>query len=212
MSDLIREIDEEVAKERAEQFWERWALPVGLFLLVFVGGLFIYFNWQARNQASALACADSFEAAVTALNNDPLSAEAQLAAISEGCGGYNQLAALKRADAQLAQGREAEAVASWQAFTEDTSHQENLRHLALAKIAWHGNGVIEGEDVETAISQLETLPAYEAYVPVLRAVNALEAKDIEKARNLLDSVLNAEESSPLVREYALSIASLMNDI
>ena len=212
MSDLIREIDEEVSKERSEAFWERWAVPVGIFLTILILGLFLYFNWQSRQQASALACADGYDAAVNALGTDPLTAEAQLAAISDNCGGYSQLAAFKRAEIQLAQGRAEDAIATWQAFAADPANQENLRNLARREIAWHGNGVVDPAVVEAEIAYLEGLPAYAPFVPVLRAVAALERGDIEGAKGLLGSILSDDEANPAALEYALTVSTLVNDI
>ena len=162
-------------KSALKPFWERWALPIGLFLLILLGGLFFYFNWQNRTTATALSCANSFEAAVQTLALNPLEAEAQLSAISTNCGGYSQLAAFKRGDALLFQGLEAEALQAWQAYAADPAHQINLRNLALSKVAWHGSGILEPEVIDAAIAHLETLPAYAFYTPVLRAVEALEA-------------------------------------
>ena len=50
MSDLLREIDEDVAKQKSEQFLEKWGLPIGLFLVILIGGLFFYFNWTENRQ------------------------------------------------------------------------------------------------------------------------------------------------------------------
>ena len=212
MSDLIREIDEEVAKDRTEAFWQRWALPIGLFLLVLIGGLFLFTTWQARAANQALACADSFEAAVASLSLNPLEAEAQFSALTNDCGGFNQLAAFKRGDALLAQGQEAEALAAWQTFADDSANQENLRNLAISKIAWHGSGILDAAAIDQAISHLETLPAYTFYTPVYRALAALEAGDMTRAEDLLQGVLNDENTPQLSREYALAILGLINDL
>ena len=212
MSDLIREIDEEVSKERSEQFWQKWALPVGIFLTILIVGLFIYFNWQARTQAAALACADGYDAALNALATDPLTAEAQLAAVDANCGSYTQLAAFKLAETQLAQGDDAAAVATWQAFAADAGNQANLRNLARKEIAWYGNGVISAAEVEAEIAYLKTLPAYATYTPVLRAVAALESGDVDSARGFLDSVLSDEDANTAAREFALSVSGLVNDL
>lgn len=212
MSDLIREIDEEVAKEKSEQFIEKWGLPIGVFIVILLIGLFFYFQWQNGRETSALARADNFAAAAEALENEPETAAALFTDLSTQGSGFAELSEFKLGDALWNQGKHAEAVALWSAYAQDTTNNENFRNLARFKMAWFGNGMLSDEEILNEINILETLPAYKDLTPVLHGLRLIHRGDAEGAKTLLGEASQNEEANDVARNLAQSVLNLANGL
>ena len=212
MSDLIREIDEEVAKDRSEQFIEKWGLPIGIFVVVLLAGLFLFLRWQNSQEVSALTRADNFQAGTEALATDPESAQAIFTDLTNTNSGFAELSTFKIGDALWNQGNHEEALAAWGAYAADPSNNENLRNTAQLKRAWFGNGILEQSEIDAAIAALEPLPAYENMVPVLRGLNLISKGEVAEGRTILETAASNESASDAERNLALSLLGLANSL
>ena len=113
MSDIFREVDEEVRREQLQKLWERYQnlIIAGLILILAgVGGWRIYEWWETKKAAELGA---AFEAAQT-LSQEGKHADAEDAfgkIAAEGTASYRSLARVRRA-AELAQRDPKSAIAA----------------------------------------------------------------------------------------------------
>lgn len=131
---FIREVDENLRRDQAEEFarrWGKWLVAALLLLLVAVGG-FLYWRNQQTEQAAAeseqLAAAfDDIDA-----NRRP-AAEQKLGAIAAGDGRFSGLARMTQAAFALQNGDRAKAIAAYREIAADTGEPEELRNAALVR-------------------------------------------------------------------------------
>ena len=121
MSDVFREVDEEVRRERASELWKRFGpmiVGVALVIVVGIGGWRLWDYWQDQEAA---ALGDRYAAAIAqAESGDAEGAQAAFAAIAaEGSGGYPILARLSAAAEQAKTGDVEGAAAAYRAIAED---------------------------------------------------------------------------------------------
>ena len=134
MSDIFREVDEEVRRERLQQLWERYGnLIVALALLVVlaVGGWRGYDWWQNRKAAESGA---AFEAAAglaeAGKQDEARAAFSKLA--REGSSGYRILARFREA-AELAKTDPAAAVKAYDSLAAESGIGRTLQDLAVIR-------------------------------------------------------------------------------
>ena len=211
MSDLLREIDEDVAKEKSEQFIEKWGLSIGISLVILVAGLFFYFNWQDRVETAALDEADAFAKALEDMSADPEASVGALTDLSQTRAGFGELSSFKMGDALWAADQPQEAVSAWQAYIANPQHNENLVNSARFRLAWYANGLLEPSEIIAEIEILEQVEAYAAYGPILRALVAVEADDQAAALELL-ALANAEDKPGPVRDLASALIGLAKSL
>jgi hypothetical protein len=134
VSDIFREVDEEVRREKLNQLWERHSnLIVALALLVVlaVGGWRGYDWWETKKAAES---GSAFEAALL-LAEGGKQAEAQAAfakLAQDGSSGYRILARFREA-AELARTDPAAAVQAYGALAADSSLGRTLQDLAAIR-------------------------------------------------------------------------------
>jgi len=131
-SELFREVEEEVRKERYKALAKRFGpYFVGLVLVVVlvVGG---WFGWQAWQSSRADEDARAYVAAVGMLREGrSLEAADALAELAvEASGGYRALALLQRAGALEDEGMEAAAAESYRRLANDAGAPPPLRAVA----------------------------------------------------------------------------------
>ena len=206
MSDLLREIDEDVAKQKSEQFLEKWGLPIGLFLVILIGGLFFYFNWIENRQAKALGEADAFGQALNDQANKPDISVGVLTDLLVSNSGFSDLAAFKIGDSLWANGQGEEAIAAWQAYVADANANPELANVTRFKLLWLASGQLPEAEITAYLDTLAASEAYSDYIAVLNAVVALEAGDQEGALAELDALIQNQEALP--KELAAAVAAL----
>lgn len=136
MSDVFREVDEEVRREQLKKLWERFQVPIiGAVLLVVVGvgGWRVFEWWQARQAALV---GTQFENAIELADSGKHAEAAKLfAQIAEtGTPAYRALARMRRA-AELAQSDAAAATETYRQISADGSVGQALRDVASLRAA-----------------------------------------------------------------------------
>lgn len=136
MSDVFREVDEEVRREQLKKLWERYQyLIVGVVLVIVlgVGGWRIY-EWQQTRLAGQIGT--QFEEAI-ALADAGKHEEAEKAfakIATAGTPAYRTLARIRQA-AQLAQTDVAAATELYRQISADTGVEQVMRDLASLRAA-----------------------------------------------------------------------------
>ena len=134
MSDIFREVDEEVRREKLKQLWERHSnliVAAALLIVLAVGGWRGYDWWEDQKAAESGA---AFEAAV-ALAEFGKQAEAQAAfakIAQQGSSGYRILARFREA-AELAKTDPAAAVKAYDSLAAESGLGRSLQDLAAIR-------------------------------------------------------------------------------
>lgn len=197
MSDIFREVDEEVRREKLQQLWDRHSnLIIALALLVVLGvaGWRGYDWWENQEAAKAGA---AFEAAV-ALGESNKSAEAQAAfakLAKEGTSGYRTLARFREA-AELAKSDAAAAVKAYDALVADSSVGRTLQDAAAARA---GLLLVDTAPLAELTQRLEPLTAadrpFRHIARELLALGAFRAGDTAAAQKWFD-VIATDSDTP----------------
>ncbi len=191
MSDIFREVDEEVRRSQAEQWWSRYSGIVLLACAVLVLGVagYRFFEWQREKVASENGA--KFEDALTLIQTGKSTeGEAAIAKIAgEGTGIYKAIAQFRSA-ADLAKKDAAGAIKAFDALAADTTLDAGLRDVARLRAGSIAVDALPFPEAERRMAPLLGSgnvwrhPANE-----LLAASALKAGELEKARQYLDTII-----------------------
>lgn len=200
---LLREVEEELRRERMEQLWKQYGtyfLLGAIAIVVGVGG-FQFYKW--RESSAAFSSGAAFERAI-GLADDGKRDEARSALDSiatSGPSGYSALARLRLAAAELEAGDKTKALASYEALAAASGADPLLKSFAKLQAAALKIGEADFTEVENRLNDLtaESSP-WRASARELIALAALKAGKQDAARKALEQVL-ADRSAPAdVRE------------
>lgn len=211
MSDIFREIEQEVRREEALKLWSRYWVPIlavaALIILATAGWRF----WEYRRHRDAEAAGARFEAAI-ALAHEGKTAQAlgDLDAIAKrGPSGYALLARLRAASAQ-ATSNAAAAVKAYDAIGRDQSAPEPIRDAARLRAAFL---LVDSANSKEIVRRLDPLAApSDPYHPLARellALIALEHKDYQGADHWLQMILTDPDATLSARARATALLSLV---
>lgn len=202
MSDpILREVDEEVRRERLKKLWERYGgivIAVAVLIVVGVGG---WRTWEWYEQRQAAQAGAAFETAVQ-LAEEGKSAEAIAAfekLVTEGTSGYRLLARFREA-AELADKDRAAAVKIYDAIAADTGQSPAVRDLAAIRAALL---LVDTASIDEMQKRLETLTAggrpFRHTARELMALSAWRAGDAAATRKWVDLIVTDPETPPNTR-------------
>lgn len=202
---LIREVEEELRRERMEQLWKQYGsyfVVMALAIIIGVGGFKFY---QTRQLAAANTAGAAYEAAANLIQDgkqdDARKALDEL--IKTGPSGYAALARLKLAGLELGAGEKAKALAQYEALAGAAGADGLLRSFARLQAAALKIGDADFTEVENRLNDLvgESSP-WRANARELIALAALKAGKNDTARKALENVM-ADRTAPAdVRERA----------
>jgi hypothetical protein len=189
--EFIREVDEELRRDRLSVLWRRWGtLVVALAVLVVVGtaGKVGWDQWRERARAAEALRFAAAEADLAA-DRQAEAAERFAALATEGETGFAALARLKEAQAKLALKDQPGAVAALDALAAATPDDPVLRDLGLLLAAQRQ---LDSADPAELTRMLEPLVAdgapWRNPARELLALAAIRAGALDKARTLLQEL------------------------
>jgi hypothetical protein len=211
VSDIFREVDEEVRRERLEQLWKRYGnymITAAFVVLACIGGWRGYVYWEERKAAEAGA---AYEAA-GALADEGKRAEAEAAfakLASEGTAGYRRLARFREAG-QLGVSDPKAAVAAYDALAADASLGRAMQDLAAVRAALL---LVDTAPYPELRTRLEPLTAadrpFRHSARELLAFGAWRAGDSAAARQWIDAVVSDPTTPPTIRVRVEVLAALI---
>lgn len=210
MSDIFHEVDEDVRRDKAAEFWRRYQTPIFVlaFLIVAATGAWSYY--QDKRQKAAEAANAQFIAAV-ALAEEGKNAEAA-AAFDEiartGPKGYAGLARIRAAEARP---DSAKALEELNAIGEDPNVDKLTQQIALLRAALM---VLEGDDrqkLERALGPLMTSDgAFRFSAQEWNGLDALFNDDFDEAERVFEQVLNNGDAPQSMRQRASAYKGLLH--
>lgn len=204
MSDIFREVDEEVRRDRAIEFWKKHqtrliALAVLIVLATAAWQAWLY--WQKREAEQASASYDAALGLASAGKNaDAKAAFDKLAASTTT--GYRDLARLLAADS-TARGDAAAGVKAFDALAGDSTLGPLFQELARLRAALL---LLDTADAKTLQNRLEPLAAATApfrhTAREMLVLAALKRSDVTAANHWLSTILADPASPAELRERA----------
>jgi hypothetical protein len=156
VTDIFREVDEEVRRERLKKLWDRYqylVIGAALLIVIGVGGWRGYQWWEARQAAEAGAAFDKAIALAEA-DKHAEAAAAFAPIVKDATPAYRDLARLRYAAELAAANNAKEAVAAYQQTASDAAVGPLVRELAALRAAAL---LINLREFEQARTQLEPM-------------------------------------------------------
>jgi hypothetical protein len=211
MSDIFQEVDEEVRRDKAVEFWTKHQnLIFGVAVLIVLATAGYRFYEYRRLQASEAAGA-AFQQALD-LDRDGKAADARAAlakVAGDGPAGYEVLARFAEA-ALTAKSDPKAGAAAYYALADDASLDPLFRDAARLREALARLGA---GDVEAAKSELETLAAptgvFRNTARLTLGAIAIQAKDYATAGKWLDLVVADPAAPASERQSAESLLGVV---
>ncbi len=204
MSDIFREVDEEVRRSQAEALWAKYGtlIIVACVLLVLGVAGYRFFDWQ-RQKAAAEAGA-KFENALQLFQSGKGSeGEAALVKVaSEGSGIYKSLAQFRVAS-ELGKRDAAAAIKQFDQLAEDQTLDSLMRDVARLRAgALAADSQPLGEVEKRMAPLLSATNAWRHPAHEILAASAIKANDLEKARKYLDSIILDRDAPASIKSRA----------
>ena len=210
MSDIFREVDEDLRRDRAEHLFKKYggAMIAAVVLIVAgTGGYSFWRHWQAQKKEQQTA------ALVTAIAQSAQGPEKGVEALAAFAGSANpSLAAIAQFNAaalMIRQGKPAEAATVYDGIAGNGSVPAEYRDLATLLAVMQRT---DGGDPAQLTAKLQPLTAdgspWRFTARELTAVLAVRAGDTEKARTLFKQLADDQQAPSGVRSRAADLASL----
>ncbi|NRG18964.1 tetratricopeptide repeat protein [Rhizobiales bacterium] len=212
MSDIFREVDEEIRRERYKSLWDRfgpYVIAVAVLIVVATAG---YRGWQYWQTTAAREAGDRFIQAINLSDEDQQQeAIARLEGLSDATGGYPLLSRMRKATDLALSGQKEEALAEFDAVAADGSYDGVYRDLAALRA---GYLAMESEDYAGVADRLEALTGEDNPWRFLArealAFAAWKDGDNANVRKWLDGIVEAEGVPAEVESRANLLLELLN--
>jgi hypothetical protein len=206
MSDIFQEVDEEVRRDKAVEFWtkhQNLILAVAILIVLATGG---YRFWQYRQAQQAQAAGAAFQNALK-LDAEGKPDEARAALVKLQAGAPKGYAALSRfVEAGLTAKKDPKvAAAAYDALAADDTLDPLLRDTAKLRAAFARVAAGETEAARPALEALAASGPYRATARLTLASLAIAAKDYPGASKWLDGVIGDADASQSDRRTAQTL-------
>ena len=212
MSDIFREVDEEIRQENYAKLWKRYGSYAITFAVLLVGAVAGYQIWQSYDLQRRTELSDRY--AVVAgqiLEEQDDAAQAVLSEIADPSdSGYGTLAAFTRAQLLAEAGNTAEATAIWDEIAEQSPSGDSFRAIATLLSVMHQ---LDSGDPAALAARLE--PLLETGQPFLTSAQELDALlaikqgDSDRARARLEAIGQNVFAPPAARERAAQLIATL---
>jgi hypothetical protein len=195
---LLREVEEELRRERLEKIWKEYGTYVLAAAVAVVFGVLGFKYWESHRLAAAQESGARYEDALILLNDKKDgSAEKEFEKIaSDGAGGYRSLAQLQLAGALAKQGKKAEALSTYEALANEEGADPLLREFAKLQAAGLRLGEADFTEIENRLTPLMADNSPWRYsARELLGLAAYKAGKTTEARTLL-TPLFIDQSTP----------------
>jgi hypothetical protein len=211
MSDIFREVDEDVRRDRALQFWTKYQsvfIAVAVVIVLATAGWRSYQYWRVRMAQSATA---HFERALDQARdgNTKVALEEFDRLAAKGPASYRVLARL-RAASERAKTDAAEGAKAFDTVAADTSVDATLRDLARLRAALLLIDTADLKEIRTRLEPLATPDGtFRNTAREFLAIAALKANDGEAAGKWLDAIVVDPASPADIRARAEALLGLV---
>ncbi|MBV9550880.1 MAG: tetratricopeptide repeat protein [Alphaproteobacteria bacterium] len=208
MSDIFREVEEDVRRERLEKFWKsygNWIIAFAVLVLVGVGA---YEYWQRRETAERLKESDAY-AAAQRISDAGQAAPAFTKLADSSKGGYGLLAKLSEANALYASGRPLDAINLYKQIAAADSGE--IGAVARLRAAWALSANAPRADLEKLLAPLDTQTS--AWRPMAREILAFSdyrGAKVKQAASAYHALADDAQAPQSLRARARAMAEFLD--
>ncbi|MEQ8825020.1 MAG: tetratricopeptide repeat protein [Filomicrobium sp.] len=202
---FLREIKEEIDRERLQNFWTRYGTAIvgaAALVIVTVAGVQIW-NWQAKEQAESAGA--SYQKALDLVLDQKLG-EATTAfgdVANDAPAGYSSLAQLQVAASLLEEGKADEARAKFEELAKQGGSNDVFGGFAQLQAAALQLGKVDFTEMENRLNDLiKAENPWRFNANELLGMAAIGAKKYSKARESFEKLLTDENTPPAMRQRA----------
>lgn len=212
MSDIFREVDEDLRHEQYKKLWDRFgAYVIALAVLIVVGvGGYKAWEWWERSQAAATG--DRFLAALelSEAGNHEEAIAALDAIAADGSGDYPMLALFRSAGETAVAGDPEGAVKAYDSIAARSGLPPLVADLARIRAALILSDTLSPEELRSRIGDLAaTGNPWRHTAREILGLAAYRANDLATARTYFDEIVGDEESAQGVRQRAQLMLALI---
>lgn len=213
MADIFKEVDEELRRDRAEEIWRKYRVPVIGFVVTVALGVGAWEVWKRVDQGNRLEASEAFAAALEQVDiGQEAAALNALAEIESGSTAYADLAAFKRAELLAGQGQSAQAIEVWDRLAKNKDLANGLAEAALIFSVMHQ---VESGDAAVLTARLAPLIGegrpYRHTAMELQAALALKQGNNGQAADLYQQIADDPEAPGGLRTRAAQMLSLLGE-
>lgn len=213
MSDIFREVDEEVRREQLKRLWDRYGLVMiaaAVLIVAAVGGWRAYQWYEAKRAAESGAAYEAGQQlAQDGKHADAAAAFARLA--QQGTAGYRVLARLREAE-ELATTDAKAAVAAFEAIAADSGAPPLLRDVAMIRA---GFALVDQAPLAEVSRRIEPLAAagapFRHSARELLALSAWRNGDMAAARRWGEAAMADAEAPADLRTRMDVLLALLHE-
>ncbi|MDQ4060490.1 MAG: tetratricopeptide repeat protein [Pseudomonadota bacterium] len=211
MSDIFREVDEELRRERLQRLWDRYGTYVIAAAMVIVLSVAGWRGWEYWEAKRAAESGDRFTAALD-LSRQGKHQEAAQALDNlarEGTSGYAVLARFRAAGEKAEAGDKAGAAAAYDALANDGSLSPVLRDLAKIKAAYLFVDSESYEDIRRRAEGLAASGSWRHMAKEVLGLSAWRAGDAAAAERWFNELVGDLEAPTNLRARAEAMLTLI---
>lgn len=205
MSDnFLREIDEEVRRDKAADLWKKYGNLIIVLLALLVAGVGAWRFWQYRQEQAAQAVSARLETALKASRESRgEEAERTLAELAkEGAGGYALVARFRLA-AEVARRDPAVGARAFDALSSDATIEAAFRDLARIRSAILTVDLAPYAEIKASLEPLAAPTGIWRHTArELLGVSALKAANMDDAGRWFDQIVVDREAPQALRQRA----------
>ncbi|MBX3508530.1 MAG: tetratricopeptide repeat protein [Parvibaculum sp.] len=198
MTDLFREVEEDLRREQFSKLWEKYGIYVigaAVSIVLIVAAVV---GWRAWTHSKTVESSAAYEALVVEMANmPPAESAAAFAKFAEGAsGGYRIMARLAEADRLLAAGDADGARAAYEAVANDGRAPEIMRGMATVKAGLLQVDTLSLDDMRARVASInrEGSPWRSNALELIALAAIREGKWVEADANV--KLIIADPSSP----------------
>jgi hypothetical protein len=208
VSDIFREVEEDVRKERLEKLWKAYGDYVIALLALIIVGIAGYELWQRYEDSQRAKASSAFVAAEHIAN--PVQAAATFAALSKTApGGYGALSRLAEANVLAIGGKPDQAIALYKNIAAGDSGPVGA--TARIRAAWLVADTAPRADLESLLAPVNTdSSAWRQMAREILAYSDYKAGKVKDAAGEFDALVADPDTPGALKNRARAFAAFLH--
>ena len=209
MTDIFREVEEDVRRERLEKIWKQYGdyiIAAAALVIIAIAGFEI---WQRYEQGQREKASTAFNAAIEVATRNPAAGADALGAVAASApSGYASLAKLAKAAALLSAGDKVRAVAEYEALA--NADNGPLGSVARIRAAWALADTANKAQLQNVLGPLtQETSAWRQMAREVLAYNDYRAGEYQTAEGEYRALANDSGSPPPLKKRASIMAAFL---
>ena len=210
---FIQEIDEDVKNDNLKLLWNKYGILIILFVVLAVSATVSFEKFKSWRAAQNQAATENYMMAAQ-LRENPEETIAALQQINQSSQGiFGDFAKLQIANVLFNQNKDEEAKAALQSLLDDTQVNEEIKNIALIKLATYKVDELPRAEFEAMLKPI--LQANNSWTPLaqdLLAMSAIKDGDVDTARTIYENILKIKDLPEYFKTKIQDMLTSLNDM